>query len=177
MLVGTPAPANRGHTPCRPSTIPKSEPETMPKDSGTSAKERPAGDTATDAGVLRFHGVRYQVKDVSRSADFYSRHLGFKVEHQHLPEFATLVLGPLDLLLSGPGASGSRPLPGGAGQIPGGSNRIVLRTSDLRSWIEKLKSAGLRFRNEMETGPAGSQIQLEDPDGNPVELFEPARKS
>src|ERR1043166_2153357 len=89
MLVGTPAPANRGPTPCRPSTIPKSEPETMPKDSGTSAKERPAGDTATDAGVLRFHGVRYQVKDVSRSADFYSRHLGFKVEHQHLPEFAT----------------------------------------------------------------------------------------
>src|ERR1043166_6346698 len=84
MLVGTPAPANRGPTPCRPSTIPKSEPETMPKDSGTSAKERPAGDTATDAGVLRFHGVRYQVKDVSRSADFYSRHLGFKVEHQRV---------------------------------------------------------------------------------------------
>lgn len=124
---------------------------------------------------LRFHGVRYQVKDVSRSVAFYSEHLGFKVVHQKLPAFATLSLGPLDLLLSGPGASGSRPMPDGRSQEPGGWNRVVLSVTDLTSWIERLRSARLRFRNDMETGPAGSQIQLEDPDGNPIELFEPAR--
>jgi glyoxylase I family protein len=124
---------------------------------------------------LHFHGVRYQVKDVRRSAEFYSRHLGFSIKHEQLPAFAALVLGPLDLLLSGPGASGSRPLPDGRVQEPGGWNRVVLRTNDLSSWIEKLKNAGVRFRNEMETGPGGRQIQVEDPDGNAVELFEPAR--
>ncbi|HTD84036.1 MAG TPA: VOC family protein [Gemmatimonadaceae bacterium] len=124
---------------------------------------------------LRFHGIRYQVKDVSRSISFYSEHLGFNVVHQKLPAFATLSLGPLDLLLSGPDASGSRPMPDGRSQEPGGWNRVVLSVADLPSWIEKLSSARLRFRNDMETGPAGSQIQLEDPDGNPIELFEPAR--
>ena len=123
---------------------------------------------------LRFHGVRYQVRDVARSAEFYSRHLGFRIEHQRLPAFATLVLGPLDLLLSGRGASGSRPMPDGRVQGPGGWNRVVLRVSNLPSWIEKLRKAGVRFRNAMETGPGGRQIQLEDPDGNSVELFEPA---
>ena len=123
---------------------------------------------------LRFHGVRYQVHDVRRSADFYSRHLGFRIEHQQLPAFATLVLGSLDLLLSGPGASGSRPMPDGRVQEPGGWNRVVLEVTDLPSWIERLRNAGLRFRNDMEAGPAGRQIQVEDPDGNPVELFEPA---
>jgi glyoxylase I family protein len=123
---------------------------------------------------VRFHGVRYQVKDVGRSADFYSRHLGFHVEHQQLPVFATLVLGPLHLLLSGPGASGSRPMPDGRLQEPGGWNRVVLQVNDLPSWIEKLRNAGLRFRNDMEAGPAGRQIQVEDPDGNAIELFEPA---
>ena len=83
--------------------------------------------------------------------------------------------GDAHLLLSGPGASGSRPMPGGQGQAPGGWNRIVLRVSDLPGCIDALKSAGVRFRNEMETGPAGRQIQIEDPDGNPIELFEPAR--
>ena len=122
----------------------------------------------------RFHGVRYQVKDVARSAEFYVRHLGFRLEHQRLPAFATLALGPLDLLLSGPAASGSRPMPDGRVQGPGGWNRVVLRVSNLPSWIDKLKSAGLRFRNAMVTGPGGRQIQVEDPDGNPVELFEPA---
>jgi glyoxylase I family protein len=139
----------------------------------TKEREQPAiSGGSTD---LHFHGVRYQVKDVGRSAAFYSTHLGFRVEHQHLPAFATLVLGPLDLLLSGPEASGSRPMADGRVQAPGGWNRVVLRVSDLPSWIEKLKKAGVRFRNEMETGPAGRQIQLEDPDGNPVELFEPMR--
>ena len=123
---------------------------------------------------LRFHGVRYQVSDVARSAEFYSRHLGFRIVQQRLPAFATLELGPLDLLLSGRGASGSRPMPDGRVQGPGGWNRVVLRVSNLPAWIERLKKAGVRFRNAMETGPGGRQIQVEDPDGNPVELFEPA---
>jgi len=122
-----------------------------------------------------FHGVRYQVKDVSRSIAFYTDHLGFKVEHAQLPAFAALSLGALPLLLSGPGASGSRPLPSGESQEPGGWNRIVLRVDDLPSVIETLKNAGLRFRNDMEVGPGGKQIQLLDPDGNPIELFQPAR--
>ena len=124
--------------------------------------------------VKGFHGVRYQVSDVSRAIAFYTEHLGFKLEHQQLPAFANVSLGDLPLLLSGPGASGSRPMPDGRVQGPGGWNRVVLRVSNLPAWIEKLKKAGLRFRNAMETGPGGRQIQVEDPDGNPVELFEPA---
>jgi glyoxylase I family protein len=79
------------------------------------------------------------------------------------------------VLLSGPGASGSRPLPDGRRQEPGGWNRIVLRVPDLASCIEVLTGAGIRFRNQMESGPGGRQVQIEDPDGNPLELFEPAR--
>ena len=122
------------------------------------------------------HGVRYQTADVQRAADFYTRHFGFKLEHQHLPEFATISLGDFHLLLSGPGASGSRPMPSGTRQEAGGWNRIVLRATDLAGEIERLRKAGLAFRNEMESGPAGRQIMVEDPDGNPVEIFEPARK-
>ncbi|HEU4463660.1 MAG TPA: VOC family protein, partial [Gemmatimonadota bacterium] len=95
--------------------------------------------------------------------------------HQHLPAFASVSLGGLDLLLSGPGASGSRPMPGGETQEPGGWNRLVLRVNDLPARIDALEKAGVRFRNQMETGPGGRQIQVEDPDGNPIELFEPAR--
>ena len=124
---------------------------------------------------LRLHGVRYQVRDVSRAAAFYTQHLGFTLEQQHLPAFATVSLGELKLLLSGPQASGSRPMPGGQLQEPGGWNRVVLRTADLAAQIERLTNAGVSFRNQMEVGPAGSQIQVEDPDGNPIELFEPAR--
>jgi len=127
-------------------------------------------------GLIRgFHGVRYQVKDVTRSIDFYTEHLGFKLEHKQLPAFAALSLEALPLLLSGPGASGSRPLPNGERQEPGGWNRIVIRVDDLPSCIEAFKEAGLHFRNEMEVGPGGKQIQLLDPDGNPIELFEPVR--
>lgn len=144
-----------------------------PTTAGTTA-ERDRNAVSKESAGLRFHGVRYQVSDVGRSAEFYSRHLGFRIEHQRLPAFATLVLGSLDLLLSGPGASGSRPMPDGRVQEPGGWNRVVLGVNDLPSWIENLGKAGVRFRNEMETGPAGRQIQLEDPDGNPIELFEPA---
>jgi glyoxylase I family protein len=140
-----------------------------------ATRAKAATETASDAIPARFHGVRYQVKDVARSADFYATHLGFKLEHQQLPAFASLSLGPLDLLLSGPGASGSRALPDGRSQEPGGWTRIVLRVSDLPSWVERLRNAGLRFRNEIETGPGGRQIQLEDPEGNPIELFEPGQ--
>ena len=125
--------------------------------------------------VEGFHGVRYLTKDVARAAEFYVDHLGFKVDQQQLPMFATISLGPLRILLSGPGASGSRVLPGGQSQEPGGFNRVVLRVSNLEEMIASFKEAGLRFRNEMETGPGGKQIQLLDPDGNPVELFQPAR--
>jgi glyoxylase I family protein len=149
----------------------------MPNNRTAVAATRTKGgpEISTGAPVARFHGVRYQVKDVARSAAFYSTHLGFRVEHQRLPAFATLSLGPLDLLLSGPGASGSRPMGDGRSQEPGGWNRVVLQVGDLPAWVARLKAAGLSFRNEVETGPAGSQIQLEDPDHNAIELFEPAK--
>lgn len=128
----------------------------------------------TPAIVPGFWGVRYQVKDVSRSVEFYTRRLGFKMDRQAPPAFAQVSIDGLKLILSGPGASGSRALPDGRSQEPGGWNRIVLRVADLPACIAALKQAGLRSRNEMETGPGGRQIQLEDPDGNPIELFEPA---
>jgi glyoxylase I family protein len=137
--------------------------------------ERTMSDSPSQTFVVGFHGVRYQVKDVSRAVAFYTEVLGFKLERQQLPQFATVWLGPLHLLLSGPGASGSRPMPGGESQEPGGWNRVVLRVADLPSHIERLKKAGFRLRNEMEAGPGGSQIQVLDPDGNPIELFEPAQ--
>ena len=126
------------------------------------------------AFVKSVHGVRYQVTDVARSVVFYTQHLGFKLEHQQLPAFASISLGDAQILLSGPGASGSRPMPDGRRQEPGGWNRVVLKIADLPRFIDELKNAGLRFRNEMESGPGGRQIQIEDPDGNAIELFEPA---
>jgi len=125
--------------------------------------------------VKGFHGVRYQVRDVLRSVSFYTEHLGFKLEHQKLPAFASVSLGNVQILLSGPGASGSRPMPDGRQQEPGGWNRVVLRVADLPALVKALTQAGLHFRNEMEVGPGGRQIQIEDPDGNPIELFEPSR--
>ena len=132
-------------------------------------------DTRKESSAMDFHGVRYQVKDVTRSIEFYTKHLGFKLDHQQPPAFASVSLGDLTILLSGPGASGSRPMPDGRSQTPGGWNRVVLGVADLAGRIEELKKAGLHFRNEMEGGPAGKQIQLEDPDGNAIELFEPAK--
>ena len=142
----------------------------------TATSERSTAGTTIARGTATFHGVRYLVADVKRASDFYVTQLGFDLEHQQLPAFATVALGPLKILLSGPDASGSRPLPDGGRQGSGGSNRVVLRVKDLPAVIETMRSAGIRFRNTMETGPAGSQIQVLDPDGNPVELFEPARK-
>jgi glyoxylase I family protein len=119
-------------------------------------------------------GVRYQVKDVERSAQFYTEKLGFKLDRQHLPAFGQVSIGNLKLVLSGPGASGSRAMPDGDEQAPGGWNRIMLEVEDLPALIDKLKGSGIQFRNEMQEGPGGKQIQIEDPDGNPIELFQPA---
>ena len=124
--------------------------------------------------VLGLWGVRYQVKDVNRSLEFYTQKLGFKLDHKRPPAFAQVSSGHLKLILSGPGASGSRPMPDGQAQASGGWNRVILQVADLPSRIETLKKAGLHFRNQMESGPGGKQILLEDPDGNPIELFEPA---
>ena len=135
--------------------------------------------TSREAGQQPFvrsvHGIRYQVKDVARSVAFYTQHLGFTLRHQQLPAFANVSLGEAQILLSGPGASGSRAMPDGQRQEPGGWNRVVLKVVDLPAFAAELKKAGIHFRNEMETGPGGRQIQIEDPDGNPIELFEPAR--
>jgi glyoxylase I family protein len=138
------------------------------REAGSSVKEG-------QSFVLGLWGVRYQVKDISRSVVFYTQQLGFKLDLQNLPAFAQVSIGNLKLILSGPGASGSRPMPDGRHQEPGGWNRVVLQVADLPARIEVLKKAGLHFRNQMEVGPGGKQIQLEDPDGNPIELFEPAR--
>ena len=126
--------------------------------------------------ILGLWGVRYQVKDVQRSIAFYTQTLGFNLDHQNLPAFGQVSIGNLKLILSGPGASGSRLMPDGQHQEPGGWNRIILQVEDLPVRIADLKMKGVNFRNEMEIGPGGKQIQVEDPDGNPIELFEPARR-
>jgi glyoxylase I family protein len=122
----------------------------------------------SDAGI-----VRYQVSNVERSVAFYVEQLGFKLSFKGGAAFASVSRGNLTLLLSGPGSSGARPLPDGRRQEPGGFNRIVLRVSDLAAEIEALKRTAVTFRNEVEVGPGGKQIQVEDPDGNPIELFQP----
>lgn len=116
--------------------------------------------------------VRYQVRDVDRAAAFYTQHLGFRIEQRPAPVIAIIARGDLHLLLSGPEASGGRPMPDGRQQEPGGWNRIVLYVDNLEATIASLERAGTRFRNRVEVGPGGKQIQIEDPDGNPVELHE-----
>src|SRR5579871_1941302 len=123
---------------------------------------RPSTDTAA---------VRYQVADVKRAIAFYTKQLGFTLEQQTGP-FASVSRGKLTLILSGPGASGSRPMPNGQRQTPGGWNRIVVYIDNLSTHIEQLKKAGVHFRNTVEAGPGGTQILIEDPDGNPIELHE-----
>jgi glyoxylase I family protein len=130
----------------------------------------------TQPSIVGLWGVRYQVKDVQRAIAFYTQTLGFHLDMQNLPAFGQVSIGGLKLILSGPGASGSRPMPDGRQQESGGWNRVVLQVQDLPACIADLKEAGVRFRNEMEVGPGGKQIQIEDPDGNPIELFEPARR-
>jgi glyoxylase I family protein len=129
--------------------------------------------TKTRDLVKDFRGVRYQVADVARSIAFYTEQLGFELDFKNLPAFGQVSLGDLKLILSGPGASGSRPMPQGERQQPGGWNRIILVVDDLAEAIEAFKQAGLPLRNDMESGPGGKQVQIEDPDGNPIEILEP----
>jgi glyoxylase I family protein len=146
-----------------------------PAQPSDAAREAASSTNETQTFIEGLWGVRYQVKDVPRAVAFYTQQLGFKLDQQNLPAFAQVSIGNLKLILSGPGASGSRPMPDGRTQEPGGWNRLVLRVVNLPDRIEALKKLGSHFRNNMEVGPGGKQIQLEDPDGNPIELFEPAR--
>src|SRR5919201_785834 len=139
-------------------------------------KETTMDSTKKQPFVLGLWGVRYQVKDVQRSIAFYTQTLGFNLDMQNLPAFGQVSIGGFKLILSGPGASGSRPMPDGRQQEPGGWSRVILQVRDLPARIAELKNQGVRFRNEMEVGPGGKQIQVEDPDGNPLELFEPAAR-
>ncbi len=119
--------------------------------------------------------VRYLVGDVARSVDFYVSRLGFEVEQEMLPAFARVRSGDLDLWLAGPASSAARPMPDGRVPEPGGWNRLVLEVEDLAEMVERLHAEGAAFRNEIVNGPGGQQILLEDPDGNPIELFEARR--
>ena len=119
--------------------------------------------------------VRYLVSDVERSIAFYTTTLGFKLDQSMAPAFARVSNADLTLWLAGPKSSAARAMPDGRHPEPGGWNRFVLELDDLVSRVAELKPAGARFRNEVVTGPGGKQILLEDPDGNVVELFEPAR--
>src|SRR5262249_39226374 len=116
-------------------------------------KETTMDSTKKQPFVLGLWGVRYQVRDVQRSIAFYTQTLGFNVDIQNLPAFGLVSIGDLKLILSGPGASGSRPMPDGRQQEPGGWNRVVLQVRDLPARIGELKNQGVRFRNEMEVGP------------------------
>ena len=121
--------------------------------------------------------VRYLVSDVEHSLEFYTRVLGFRREQQMGSAFAKVSLGDLTLWLAGPQSSAARPMLDGRRPEPGGWNRLVLEVADLPSRVAELKQVGMRFRNEVVVGPGGKQILLDDPDGNPVELFEPASMS
>ena len=119
--------------------------------------------------------VRYLVGDVERSIAFYTRYLGFKVEQKMGPAFARVSRDDLTLWIAGPQSSAARPMPDGRRPEPGGWNRFVIEVDDLASLVARMeKDGGVRFRNQIVVGPGGKQIVLEDPDGNPVELFEAA---
>ena len=118
--------------------------------------------------------VRYIVDDVDTAIDFYVKHLGFEVRTSFAPAIADVTRGNLRLLLSGPASSAGRPMPDGTTPRPGGWNRIHLIVADIAAEVARLRDAGASFRNDIVTGPGGSQILLEDPSGNVVELFQPA---
>jgi catechol 2,3-dioxygenase-like lactoylglutathione lyase family enzyme len=120
--------------------------------------------------------VRYMVDDVQAAVDFYTTHFGFTLRSSAAPAFADVTRGTLRLLLSGPTSSAGRPMPDGRRPTPGGWNRIEMVVDDLAAEVERLRAAGLTFRNDIVTGPGGSQILLEDPAGNPIELFQPAAR-
>ena len=118
--------------------------------------------------------VRYMVDDVENAVDFYTNHFGFTLRFSAAPAFADIVRGNLRLLLSGPTSSAGRPMPDGRTPGPGGWNRIHFIVEDIAADVERLRSLGLTFRNDIVSGPGGQQILLEDPSGNPIELFQPA---
>ena len=118
--------------------------------------------------------VRYMVDDVDNAVDFYTTHFGFTVRSNAAPAFADIVRGNLRLLLSGPTSSAGRPMPDGRTPEPGGWNRIHFIVQDIAAETERLRSAGVKFRNDIVSGPGGRQIVLDDPAGNPIELFQPA---
>jgi catechol 2,3-dioxygenase-like lactoylglutathione lyase family enzyme len=120
--------------------------------------------------------VRYMVDDVDDAVAYYTTHLGFSLLTSAAPAFADVTRGPLRLLLSGPSSSAGRPMPDGAKPVSGGWNRIELVVEDISAEVERLRAAGLSFRNDIVIGPGGSQILLEDPSGNLVELFQPAAR-
>jgi catechol 2,3-dioxygenase-like lactoylglutathione lyase family enzyme len=117
--------------------------------------------------------VRYLVNDVDEAIAFYTTHLGFELLSHPGPPFADVVRGRLRLLLSGPQSSAGRPMPDGRVPGPGGWNRIHLIVDDIDAEVERLRAAGLPFRNDVVSGPGGSQVLVEDPSGNPIELFQP----
>jgi catechol 2,3-dioxygenase-like lactoylglutathione lyase family enzyme len=118
--------------------------------------------------------VRYMVDDVDQAIDFYTEHFGFEPGHNASPAFAEVSRGNLRLLLAGPKSSAGRPMPDGRKPEPGGWNRIHFIVDDIDAEVERLRAAGLGFRNEIVTGPGGKQILVDDPSGNPIELFQPA---
>jgi len=120
--------------------------------------------------------VRYMVDDVEAAIDFYTTHFAFELRTSAAPAFADVTRGNLRLLLSGPKSSAGRPMPDGRTPEPGGWNRIHFIVDDLATEVERLRGAGVTFRNEVISGPGGQQILLEDPAGNPIELFQPAQR-
>jgi catechol 2,3-dioxygenase-like lactoylglutathione lyase family enzyme len=120
--------------------------------------------------------IRYMIDDVPAAVEFYTTHLGFALDLDASPAFASVSRDGVRLLLSGKASSGRRAMPDGREPVPGGWNRIHIQVDDLEVEIKRLREAGLKFRNEIVRGPGGSQILLDDPSGNPVELFQPGKK-
>jgi catechol 2,3-dioxygenase-like lactoylglutathione lyase family enzyme len=119
--------------------------------------------------------VRYMVDDVDQAIDFYTSKFGFTLGHNATPAFAEVLRGNLRLLLAGPTSSAGRPMPDGRTPEPGGWNRIHFIVDDIAAEVDRLRAAGVAFRNEIISGPGGKQILAEDPSSNPIELFQPAR--